>query len=113
MSAYKVRPECQEDVPVIEVLVTAAFGRSAESNLIALIRQRRESLGSLDATDGDIVVRHVLMSLITLDGSGKFGGIAPLCVAPEHQKLGIGSLLVNKPLLKARDESFDALFLAR
>jgi len=111
ISVYKVCPESPGDIPAIEVLVTAAFGGPAESKLIALIRQRKESLTSLVANDGDIVVGHVLMSSITLDGPGKFGGIAPLAVAPAHQKSGVGSLLMNQLLLTTRDEGFDALFL--
>ena len=111
MQDLLIRAELPADVPAISRVVGAAFNRESEANLVTLIRARGESLISLVAVSGDVVVGHVLVSPVTLDAPGTFGGVAPLSVLPPYQGKGVGSKLMTNLLVKARELGLDALFL--
>lgn len=61
---------------------------------------RAEPLVSLVALDEGAIVGHILFSPVTVDGHPELllMGLAPMAVAPEHQRRGIGSALVEAGL---------------
>jgi len=107
-----IRGEEVDDIDAIDRVVTAAFGdREQEARLVSLIRQRRQSLVSLVAVDGDEVSGHVMVSPIDIGVTGKYGGLAPLSVAPDFQGTGIGSKLMEAAIAASRNIGIAALFV--
>ena len=95
-----IRPAQTGDRPTVLALVREAFrGGEAEAALVEAIWASTGYVAPLDIVaeiDGRIA-GHVLVSRGDLDGAPALG-LAPLAVAPEHQKQGIGSALVRKAI---------------
>lgn len=80
---------------------TAAFEQPNEADLVDNLRRQAEPIVSLVALDeAGCPVGHILFSPVTLTGhSGlQLMGLAPMAVAPECQRRGIGSALVRAGL---------------
>lgn len=102
--SFFVRPEQPSDHPAIRSLLEAAFGRSAEANLVDALRASGMLLVSLVATSGSTVIGHIAFSPVTLDNQTvPILGLAPLSVHPSHQRQGAGSLLAFAGLNACRD----------
>ncbi|MBU1226413.1 MAG: N-acetyltransferase [Actinobacteria bacterium] len=98
----RLRTETPADHEAVAAVVTAAFGRTQEALLVDLVR-RSEHFDphlSLVAETGGRIVGHVLFSRVGLQGSGpaEVYALAPLAVHPDHQRIGIGSALVEEGL---------------
>ena len=108
-----IRPEIAEDRAKINDVVTAAFGRADEAQLVDLIRQRDQALVSLVAEFEGDVIGHVMISPITLSSrsAGAYGGLAPVSVLPSTQNQGVGSALMRGAIARAKDLGLRALFL--
>lgn len=90
-----IRPVAPEDHPAIQAVAAAAFGRPDEANLVAALRADGDALVELVAEEDDAVVGHILFSPLTTDTGARFAALAPLSVAPDHQKDGLGTLLMQ------------------
>lgn len=106
MSEVAVRPEGPGDEAAIAALVTAAFGRSAEADLIASLRAARALTHSLVAAEAGAALGHLALSPVSVQGAAMPGvlALAPLAVLPERQRQGIGSRLVEAALAAAKAE---------
>ncbi|MFC1977768.1 GNAT family N-acetyltransferase [Chloroflexota bacterium] len=96
-----IRAETPEDIASIHHVNKEAFGDTGEAELVDKLRNRGVLTLSLVATDGDIVVGHILFSPVTVaTGSSSFEviGLAPMAVLPDYQRKGIGSQLVRAGL---------------
>ncbi len=106
MSLVTVRPERDGDAPAIRGVNLAAFGQPAEADLVDALRRNRAVLLSMIAElDGELV-GHILFSPVVIDRPGSqvaAVGLAPMAVAPGHQRAGIGSRLVRAGLDALRD----------
>lgn len=96
----EIRPEQPKDFPAIRDVVAAAFEHVAEANLVEAIRVSQEYIPelSLVATEDGEVVGHVMISWTLLRSAGTDSPVpqlAPLAVAPAHQRRGIGGELVR------------------
>jgi predicted N-acetyltransferase YhbS len=100
-----VREERARDVPSIHRVEAAAFPSDAEANIVDALRRNGALTLSLVAEVAGVVVGHVAFSPISID-TGKERrvgvGLAPLAVAPSHQRQGIGSLLIEEGLARLR-----------
>ncbi|HEY2175686.1 MAG TPA: N-acetyltransferase [Mycobacteriales bacterium] len=94
-----VRPEIPGDRVDVRTVHTAAFGRSAEADLVDSLRATEGWLPSLSlvAEQDGTIVGHVLFSDVLLAGRPVLS-LAPLGVHPDHQRAGIGSALVRTGL---------------
>lgn len=97
------RADDPQEVRAIGDIVTAAFGSTAEAELVAAIRASEHYIpqASLVATAGGRIAGHVMVSRCTLrDGSDERSicTLSPLAVAPPYQRQGIGTALVNAVL---------------
>jgi putative acetyltransferase len=96
----EIRPETPEDWPRIRELTSRAFGQPDEADLIDALRHEAQPFISLVATEHDEPVGHISFSPVTIgtDSSLDSMGLAPMAVAPECQRRGIGSQLVRSGL---------------
>lgn len=101
MTAPAVRPERADDFDEIRRVVAAAFGSDVEAELVDLIRASEHYIPELSLVaelDGEIV-GHVMISRAHLvDGSRRHVAhtMAPVAVAPDHQRRGVGSALIRR-----------------
>jgi len=93
-------------------LVTAAFGRRAEAELVDKLRDTEGFVPqlSLVADNSGVILGHVMFTRVTLesDPPAKVLALAPVSVYPAYQKRGIGSALIRSGLAIA-DERGESL----
>ncbi len=99
-----IKAETPADYTVIRQIVTAAFGRDKEANLIEELRkltQFSSELSLIGLTNG-IPVGHILFFPVeVVNDAGESHEVLSLCpmaVLPEFQRLGIGSMMVREGL---------------
>ena len=88
----------------VRVLYEEAFGRPDEAAMVRLVQDSRASTISLVAASNLVIVGHVLLSPVTIDGGDERRGLglAPMAVKPEQQRKGIGGALIREALRRAR-----------
>ena len=107
-----VRAEAPGDVAAIRAVVTAAFGRADEAELVDALRLNGAITLSLVAEDAGRIVGHVLFSPVTIVASAgdvlplRAVGLAPLAVLPASERRGVGGALVRAGLACCRDADF-------
>lgn len=111
--SIELRAETPDDAAAIGQVNTAAFGGPAEGDLVADLRRQGAALVSLVAETGGQVVGHILFSPVEMEPPVPFrlAGLAPMAVLPEHQREGIGSLLVREGLQRCRDLGIQAVIV--
>ncbi len=95
-----IRQERPEDVAEVRRVNELAFEQPAEANLVDKLRLACADALSLVAVD-DGVVGHILFTPVVAEGGARRVsgmGLAPMAVAPDHQRQGIGSELVRRGL---------------
>ena len=111
-NAVSVRLETPADFPAIRRVNTDAFGRSAEANLVDVLRRHGQVLMSLVAEAEKEVVGHLLLTQVmlmpTVPGL-KMLGLGPLAVLPQFQRQGIGSVLIRKAIDQAGADGWQAM----
>lgn len=100
--AVVMRRESPEDVVGIREVVRAAFGRDGEADLVDALRRAGALTLSAVALSENRVVGHVGFSLITIGESGAGLALAPVAVAPDWQRRGVGSALIRWSLEECR-----------
>jgi putative acetyltransferase len=94
-----IRREHLEDAPAVDALLVRAFGQPDEVRLVEALRSSAEYIPelSLVAVDGDEIVGQILFSRVIVEGErpGPAVALAPMAVAPERQRSGIGTALVR------------------
>lgn len=91
-----IRAEEERDWGQVYALNVAAFNGAAEANLVNTLRAEARPVVSLVAEQAGAVAGHILFSPVTLSGHAEIRmmGLAPMAVAPAHQRHGMGSALV-------------------
>ncbi len=112
MSAPDIRPLAVGDEPAVATLIAEAFaaselGHTGEADLVRELREDGDVVLELVATEGSVLVGHILFSrmTVTIDGTPiEAVGLAPLAVRTDRQKSGIGSALTQAAhdILRAR-----------
>jgi putative acetyltransferase len=108
-SGVSIRPERLDDASAIHAVHAAAFATDAEARLVDAIRANGRAAVSLVAEAGDRVVGHILFSEVTVGAvpDGPRGvGLAPLAVAPDLQRRGIGAALARSGIEACRAAGF-------
>lgn len=95
--------EINDHIPLIYQVLTAAFGRTNEAELVNKIRNSPNFIPELSivAIQDRNLVGHILFSPITIETNEQKSSalaLAPLAVIPTHQNQGIGSQLVQTGL---------------
>lgn len=106
-----IRAEEEQDRADIQAVNESAFERSAEAHLVAALREQARPVVSLVAEHGGAIVGHIMFSPVVLTGHPelKIMGLAPMAVAREHQRKGIGSALVRAGLEPCKKLGFGAV----
>jgi putative acetyltransferase len=107
----RIRPEVEADAAAVRAVNEAAFETRAEADLVEALRCKDVSLVSLVAEAEGGVIGHILFSPVTLveHAQLKVMGLAPMAVAPEHQRKGVGSALVRQGLARCKDLGYCAV----
>jgi putative acetyltransferase len=104
-----IREAGASDYPAIHALTEAAFGWDAEAHLIAALRESGDAVFDLVADLDGKIAGHVLLSALTAPPNAL--ALAPVSVAPDHQRQGIGSALIHHGIGRAAAAGWSAIFL--
>jgi len=106
-----IRAEKKDDQDDVFAVNGSAFETPAEATLVDMLREQAQPIVSLVAEDQGNVVGHIMFSPVSLSENHdlKVMGLAPMAVAPEHQRKGIGSALVLAGLEQCRQLGFVAV----
>ncbi len=108
----EIRESADQDRAGIEALYPRAF---PDEDLLPLVRDlvREPALTlSIVAVADSVVVGNVIFTKCVVDGWGGQGALlAPLAVAPKHQKQGIGSALVRDGLRRLEEAGIGLVFV--
>lgn len=107
----QIRAEEQRDRASVRALNLSAFETPAEADLVDALRDQVQPLVSLIAEDNGSIVGHIMFSPVSLSGHPalRIMGLAPMAVATEHQRKGIGSALIRAGLDRCRRLGFGAV----
>ncbi|MFN2308458.1 MAG: GNAT family N-acetyltransferase [Gammaproteobacteria bacterium] len=117
MQEVIVRAETPEDVKAIDVVNLSAFQGDAEAQLVSAIRGSADFIPdlSLVAEIGGRIVGHLLLSKVKLPRDGTnltLLGLGPMSVVPSQSHRGIGSVLIQAAIGRARDMRYTAIVVA-
>lgn len=93
-----IRPVRREDEPAVRALLVAAFGGSAEADLIDGLREHGAVVAELVAEEAGRIVGHVAFSRLWVESGQRLSpavALAPLAVVPEFQSKGLGKQLIE------------------
>ena len=105
-TAPSLRAETTADHGAIRQVNEAAFGTAEEADLVDALRLEGVVLLSAVAEVNGRIVGHVLFSRMSIDAAGRVipaVALAPMAVAPDHQRQGVGSRLIRHGLDTMRD----------
>ncbi|HSL58317.1 MAG TPA: N-acetyltransferase [Acidimicrobiales bacterium] len=116
MNGIEVRPETPADHVAIRRVVRDAFPGPEEAQLVDALRASevyRPELALVATVDGE-VVGHVMVTRAALvDGERRrtVALLAPLAVAPDHQRRGVGAALLAEVARRAAASGEPAIVL--
>ncbi|MBN8950441.1 MULTISPECIES: N-acetyltransferase [unclassified Rhizobium] len=100
----EIRLEEPKDAEAIRRITKAAFASiehssQTEAEIIDALRSAGALTISLVATEEADVIGHIAFSPVMIEGEHLgWYGLGPVSVAPDHQKKGIGALLIREGL---------------
>lgn len=100
-----IRPEKPADTAAISEVVTAAFGRRQEADLVTRLRNNGDLVLSLVAENDGAIVGHVAFSRLWIERDGaRVPGIslAPVSVLPAQQRKGTARALIGAGHLRLK-----------
>ena len=104
-----VRLETAGDVVAIRAVAEAAFLQSAEAQLVEDLRDAGDSVFSLVAVDGEIVIGHAMFSRLKAPFPAL--ALAPVAVRPERQRTGVGSRLIREGIARSEAAGWSGIFV--
>ena len=105
------------DEDAIDVVVSRAFQGMDEANLVRMLRDRQPEFDralSLCAWDGDRMAGYIAFIPLTMRLMGRTvraAAVAPVAVAPEYQRQGIGGIMLRHGHDRVRECGIEVAFL--
>ncbi|HUE82147.1 MAG TPA: N-acetyltransferase [Pyrinomonadaceae bacterium] len=96
-----IRAETETDSAAVRKVNERAFGGADEATLVEALRSAVTPYVSLVAVENEQIIGHIFFSPVTIENPGAIRrafGLAPMAVAPDSQRRGVGSLLVKRGL---------------
>jgi len=90
---------------MVRAITEQAFGQALEADIVDKLRAQCEEVLSLVAEDKDLVVGHILFSPVVIETPERAVagmGLAPVSVAQDRQRKGVGSALIRQGLAMLR-----------
>lgn len=120
MSEPFIRAEQAADKNGVRAVNERAFGGRAEADIVEALHRAHAAVVALVAEVGAEVVGHILFSPVDVECASwrqglspaivkRLVGLAPMAVAPDYQRRGIGSQLVREGLARCRANGFDGV----
>jgi putative acetyltransferase len=111
-SEMGIRLEESSDWPALYAIYSAAFGQSAEAELVRRMHDDGDLILSLIAY-GDEPAGHIAYSRLVLHETPSLRAavLAPLAVAPSFQKQGLGAALVQDGLKRLAEKDYDLVLV--
>ena len=104
-----IREEREGDIVAIYRVNELAFGQPGEAALVDQLREDGlHALSLVALLDGE-VVGHILFSPVEISDEGLVWvsvGLGPMAVLPDHQRKGIGTLLIQRGLKELKKIGF-------
>ena len=91
------------DHPAIRHVVSEAFDRADEADLVERLRADGDAMFELVEIDADTLVGHILFSRMWADSLSLYAAMAPVSVRPDVQNMGTGGRLVRAGLDAAKE----------
>jgi len=107
ISDLVICPETAADIDAIGEVNRQAFGQEAEAALVDRLRNGGHARVSLVAVADTKIVGHILFSHLPIVGQEATTdalALAPMAVLPSHQRLGIGSALIEEGLRRCTEQ---------
>jgi putative acetyltransferase len=93
----------------IHSVVSAAFGRPDEADLVRQLRDDGDVVLELAAFEDGTILGHILFSALAVaPATIRIASLAPVSVLPARQNQGIGSALIREGLARCGRLGFDA-----
>ncbi|HET9402280.1 MAG TPA: N-acetyltransferase [Candidatus Acidoferrales bacterium] len=105
----EIRDEKASDAEGVYRVVSAAFGRRSEADLVEELRRAGDCVVTLVAEEDGEIAGHVLLS--RMEAPFQALALAPVSVAPARQRCGIGSALIRSAVERARKDGWEAIFV--
>jgi putative acetyltransferase len=109
----QIRAERTDDIDDIRQVNLRAFETATEADLVDALREQARPIVSLVAEDDGAVVGHILFSPVTLssDPDLRIMGLAPMAVAPDRQRQGVGSALARAGIAACLEHGYEAVIV--
>ena len=111
MTVPLIRQFRTRDTQGVTSILISAFETDWESTLVARLREINALCIELVAVIGENKVGHIAFSKVTGIQGISILGLAPVAVAPKHQRTGIGKALITHGLDACRTLGIDGVVL--
>jgi putative acetyltransferase len=111
-SPFSVRPEQPADFAAIDRVVSRAFARPQEAELVRALRASAQPYVGWVAERAGEILGHIAFSPVSTSSAAALAmGLGPLAAAPEAQRSGVGSALVRRGLADCAARSAALVFV--
>jgi putative acetyltransferase len=112
--SYAIRNTRPQDRGEIRALVSAAFERTDEADLVDRLRRAGDALVELVAEEDGGLVGHILFSPVRIErpASGfDAAALAPVCVIPGRWRRGVGGALIRVGIDRCKEFGLGAVLV--
>jgi len=114
LNQVRIREEVAADKAAVYRINYEAFGRREEADLVDSVRATADSFLSLVAVLDGAPVGHILFSPVEVSAESddtSAVGLGPVAVLPDHQRMGVGSRLIEVGLERCRQNGDGVVFV--